>query len=136
MSVELVWTSQEDWEECALTDCDTTTVPGSVLIAVGERMGVVETLATEVPSFLGHSRCVVYGKLPLGANIVLRYRIGASESAVGEATWSNWLGGWVFVDTDTREARTEIDLLLDLLNRAVDDTGLGWFQYQVRLYRG
>ena len=136
MGVELVWTSQGDWEECALTDCDTTTTPGSVLIDVGERMGEVLTPATLVPSFLAHSRCVVLGMLPVGANIVLRYRIGESQVACEAADWSPWFAGFVFVDVDTREARAEIDLLLDLLNREIDDSGKGWFQWQVRLYRG
>ena len=136
MGVEVVWTSEEDWEECALTDCDTTTTPGSVLIAVGERMGEVLTPIAEVPSFLAHSRCVVLGMLPIGANIVLRYRIGESESAVELAEWSPWFAGFVFVDVVTREARAEIDLLLDLLNRGIDDSGKGFFQYDVRLYRG
>lgn len=136
MSVELVWTSQDDFEECALTHCDTTTVPGSVLIEVGERMGELLTPITEVPSFLGHSRVILTGLLPIGSNIILRYRIGEDEAACGAASWSDWFAGWVFVDIGTREARAEIDLLVDLLNRGIDDTGKGYFQHDVRLYRG
>lgn len=136
MSVELVRTTQADFEECSLTHCDTTTVPGAVLVETGERMGELVTPAVLVPSFLGHSRCVVTGKLTLGSNIVLRYRIGASESACEAAEWSDWFAGWVFLDMETREAVATVDLLVDLLNRSIDDSDKGWFQYDVRLYRG
>lgn len=122
------WTSQDDWELWSWTDEDLTTTPGSVLIAAGESMAEGLSPVYECASCLRHTRCVVAGNAPEGTTIVLRYRVGATESACGAATWSDWFNG-LRGDTETH-----IDLLADMLNREIDPAGLGFIQYQVRLY--
>jgi hypothetical protein len=125
---EKAWTSEADFEAWVWTDADTDTTPGSVLIAVGEAMAEGLSPVYECASYRNHARCLLAGNAPTGTNILVRYRIGATELACTEADWSPWYNGL------SGESTASVDLLVDLLNRAVDATGLAFVQYQVRLY--
>ena len=122
------WTSQDDFEAWAWTGEDLDTTPGSVLIATGETMAEGLSPVYECASYLRHTRCVIAGSAPEGTTILLRYRVGATESACGEAVWSGWFNGL------RGDGDAHADLLMDMLNREIDPTGLGCIQYQVRLY--
>ena len=130
-----VWTSEEDWEACTLADADTETAPGSVLVDAGEAMAEVTTPVYERVGVTHQSRVVIGAHLPEGSNVVVRYRVGATESACGSAEWSDWFGAFVFVDLDTREATAVFDLLLDSLNRSISEADQAFVQYNARVYR-
>lgn len=130
MSVVKTWTSQADFEAWTWTNGDTDTVPGSVLIAEGQAMAEGTSPVYEFTTATRHARGVFSGNVPEGANIVCRYRVGATEVACEAASYSDWFNGLY------GEGSASVDLVTDMLNRSLDPAAAFFVQWQVRLYAG
>jgi len=130
-----VWTSEAEWEACTLADADTDTAPGSVLVEVGEGMAEVTTEAYELVGATHLSRITIKAHLPVGSNVVVQYRVGATESACTGASYSDYFSPFVFVDLDTRDALGIFEALTDCLNRGIAEADQKFVQCHARVYR-
>ena len=125
-----MWTSQADFEDWTWTNADLDTTAGSVLVEEGQVMAEGTSPVYEFTTATRHSRAVFAGNVPEGANIVCRYRVGATEVACEAASYSGWFNGLY------GEGQAEIDLMVDMLNRSLDPAAAFFVQWQVRLYAG
>jgi len=117
------WDTQTEWEEWTLTNLQVSN--GVVTLAAGAAQGTALSPAYECASWKQYARVVVYGSLPAGTNIYLRFRTGNTQEECEAATWSSYINGF---DLD---GVMVYNLQVHILNEGI--SAGPWIQFELTL---